>query len=60
MKQDLLVVSGGIVAFGLVMWSLSGNPSRPAPSKVQVVQKLDVDRDLKAVSERSPYMRSER
>jgi hypothetical protein len=45
MKQDLFIVGGGIVAFGLAIWGLWGNP-RHSP--------------LKIVSERSPYMRTER
>jgi hypothetical protein len=60
MKQDLLMVVGGIVATGLTMWSFWGNPPKHAAPKVMVVQQLDVDPDLKAVTGRSPYMRSER
>jgi hypothetical protein len=60
MKQDMLIVAGGIVATGLAMWSLWGNPPKHGAAKVLVVQQLDADPDLKVVSERSPYMRSER
>jgi len=60
MKQDLAIVTGGIVATGLAMWSIWGNPPKHSAPRVMVVQQLQADPDLKAVSERSPYMRSER
>ena len=60
MKQDLLIVVGGIIATGLTMWSFWGNPPKHSAPRMQVVQQLQADPDLKAISERSPYMRSER
>jgi hypothetical protein len=60
MTRDLLMVAGGIVATGLTMWTLWGNPPKHAAPKVMVVQQLEADPDLKAVTSRSPYMRSER
>jgi len=64
MRQDLLLVAGGIVATGLTMWGFFGNPpkhsAQHSASGLMVVQRLDADPDLKAVSGRSPYMRSER
>ena len=61
MKQDVLIVAGGIVATGLAMWSVWGNPTpKHGAAKVLVVQQLDTDPDLKAISARSPYMRTER
>ena len=59
MKQDLFIVGGGIVVVGLAIWSLCGNPRHNAP-KEHVAQHLNVDPELKTVSERSPYMRTER
>jgi hypothetical protein len=60
MKQDLAIVTGGIVVTGLAMWSVWGNPPKHSAPRVVVVQQLQADPDLKAISERSPYMRSER
>ena len=60
MRLDLLLVAGGIVATGLTMWGFLGNPPKHSSSGLLVVQQLDADPELKAVSERSPYMRSER
>ena len=59
MRQDLFLVCGGIIAVGLAIWGVSGNPPHSAP-KAQVAQELNVDPELKLVTERSPYMRSER
>jgi hypothetical protein len=60
MRQDLLMVAGGIVVTGLAMWSFWGNPPKHSAPRLQVVQQLQADPDLKAISEHSPYMRSER
>jgi len=60
MRQDLLFVAGGIVATGLTMWGFLGNPPKHSVPRVSVVQQFDADPDLKVISERSPYMRSER
>jgi hypothetical protein len=59
MKQDLFLVGGGIVAVGLAIWGLWGIPRHNAP-KEHVAQHLNVDPELKIVSERSPFMRTER
>jgi hypothetical protein len=56
MKQDLCVGVGGVVAVGLAIWGLWGNPRQGE----HVAQHLNVDPGLKIVSERSPYMRTER
>jgi hypothetical protein len=58
MKRDLLVISGGVFALGLVMWTVWGNPENVP--RVHAVQSLEPDPNLKLVSERSPYMRTER
>ena len=64
MRQDLLLVAGGIVLTGVTMWGFFGNPpkhsAQHSASRLMMVQQLNADPDLKAVSGRSPYMRSER
>ena len=60
MRQDLLFVAGGIVATGLTMWGFLGNPPKHNAPRLSVVQQFDAESDLKVISERSPYMRSER
>ena len=59
MRQDLFIIGGGTVGVLLVLWGLWGNPQHSAP-KAQVAQELNADPELKLVTERSPYMRSER
>jgi hypothetical protein len=59
MRQNLFMVGGGIIVLGLVVCGLWGSPRHIAP-KAQIRQELNVDPDLKLVTERSPYMRSER
>jgi hypothetical protein len=56
MKRDLSIISGGILAFGAVLWTLWGNPE----PHLHAAQALQADPNLKLVSEGSPYMRTER
>lgn len=60
MGRDLLVISGGIVALGLVGWTFWGNPEIGTVPRMHTVQSLQSDPNLKLVSEHSPYMRNER
>lgn len=53
------MVGGGIIVLGLVAWGLWDGPRHIAP-KAQIRQELNVDPDLKLVTEHGPYMRSER
>lgn len=60
MKRDLPIVFGCIVATGLTIWSYWGNSPKNGAPRQAAMQQLDIDPDLKTISERSPYMRSER
>jgi len=51
-------MSGTILAIGAVVWAFWGNPE--TSKRTSAVHKMDVAPELKLVSERSPYMRSER
>jgi hypothetical protein len=53
------MVGGAVVAVGLALWGLWGSPQHRAP-KAQVAQELNIDPELKRITELSPYMRSER
>ena len=59
MKHDVLAISGGMVALGAVLWIFWGNPVNVKRTPASY-QKLGSDSALKLVSERSPYMRTER
>jgi hypothetical protein len=58
-KRDILAISCGIVGLGAVLWIFWGNPSNVTRTHARF-QELNVDPELKLVSERSPYMRTER
>lgn len=58
MKRDLLVLSGGTLVVGCVVWVVWGNPE--SVPRMHSFQEMKADPELKLVSERSPYMRSER
>jgi hypothetical protein len=56
--RDLLVISGGMLAVGVVVWAFWGHPE--SVSGMHPTQVMKSDAELKLVSERSPYMRTER
>jgi hypothetical protein len=56
MRRDLLVI--GMQAVGVVVWAFWGNPESVSGMHPTLVMKSDAE--LKLVSERSPYMRTER
>jgi hypothetical protein len=59
MKQDVLAISGGMIAVAVVLWIFWGNPANVKRTPASY-QELGSDPALKLVSERSPYMRTER
>jgi hypothetical protein len=58
MKRDVLVISGGMLAVGVFVWAFWSN-LEIAPS-MHTVQEMQAAPGLKLLSERSPYMRTER
>jgi hypothetical protein len=60
MKRDIGVISGATLAIGMIMWAFVGNPESASRARISGTQKMDIAPELKLVSERSPYMRSER
>jgi hypothetical protein len=61
MKRDLLVMGGAMLALGLAMWMVWGNPEMSSTPKASVVQSFGPkDPDLRVVTERGPYVRNER
>ena len=49
MKYDLLVISGGMLAVGIVIWGFSGHPNH-AP-RMHAAQEMKADPNLKLISE---------
>jgi hypothetical protein len=60
MKRDILVMSSATLAAALIAWAFWGNPPMSAEPRFPLAQSLDQDPAVKLVTERSPYMRSER
>jgi hypothetical protein len=58
MKRYIGVMSGTILAIGAVVSAFWGNPE--TAKRTSAVHKMNVAPELKLVSERSPFMRSER
>jgi hypothetical protein len=58
MKRGLLIIGSGMLAAGTVFWAVWGNPEN-AP-RMHTVQEMKAAPELRLVSERSPYMRTER
>jgi hypothetical protein len=58
MKQDVWVIAVGMLAIGFAAWAVWGNPES-AP-RVHAAHEIQASPEIKLVSERSPYMRSER
>lgn len=58
MKQDILAISGGILTIGVIVWAIWKNPENLP--RMHTLQELRAASDLKPISERSAYMRSER
>jgi hypothetical protein len=58
MKRDLLIIGSGMLAVGTVFWAVWGNPENVP--RMHTVQEMKAAPELKLVSERSPYMRTER
>ena len=46
-------------AFGFIAWVVFANPQKSSP-RLEASQSLSADPDLRLISERSPYMRTER
>jgi hypothetical protein len=60
MARDILTMSGATLALGFIGWAFWGNPPLSAEPRLPMSQSFKLDPDLKPVSERSPYMRTER
>jgi hypothetical protein len=59
MKRDLWLTGSGVLACGAVVWIFWGNPENLHRMHA-VAQEISADPALKLVSQKSPYMRSER
>jgi hypothetical protein len=60
MTKDFVAIGAGMLIVGLAMWSLWGHPQHTRPAETQEARILADDPALKLVSEKNPYMRTER
>ena len=60
MRRDLLLIFSAILALGLISWTFWGNPEVGSAPRMHAAQSLKADPNLKLISERSAYMRTER
>ncbi len=60
MRRDLLLIFSAILALGLISWTFWGNPEVGSALRMHTAQSLKADPNLKLISERSAYMRTER
>jgi hypothetical protein len=59
MTKDFVAIGAAMFVIGLGVWSLWGPPPARAP-ETQQVRVLADDPALKLISEKNPYMRTER
>ena len=60
MSKDFMAIGAGMLVVGLGIWSLWGSPQNARPVETQEVRILADDPALKLISEKNPYMRTER
>jgi len=60
MTKDTFVICAGMLAVGVGVWTVCGNPQSAKPGRTELVRILADDPALKRASETSPYMRTER
>jgi hypothetical protein len=56
MVRDLWILAAVSIAFSVIVWAILGN----SPLRTETSHSLNADPDLRLISERSPFMRTER
>jgi hypothetical protein len=64
MARDLLTLAALSIMFGVIVWIILGSPQKNLRQKswlrMETSRSLNADPDLRLISERSSYMRTER
>jgi hypothetical protein len=60
MVRDPWILTATIFAFGIIAWVLLTERPQKSPLRLETSHSLSADPDLRLVSERSEYMRTER
>jgi hypothetical protein len=54
------IIAAAVFAFGVITWVVVAERPPKSPVRIEAARTLAADPDLRLVSERNPYMRSER
>ena len=60
MVRDPWTTAAGRVAFGMIAWVLVAERPQKSPVWMEASQSLSADPDLRSISERSEFMRTDR
>ena len=60
MMRDPRTLAAALFAFGVIAWVVLAERPPESPVRIEAARTLAADPDLRFVSERSPYMRTER
>ena len=60
MMRDPWTLAAAVFAFGVIAWVVVAERPRQSPVRIEASQTLATDPDLRLISERSEYMRTER
>jgi hypothetical protein len=64
MMRDLWILAAVSITVGVIVWIVLGNPQKRSLQRsslrMETSHSLGADPDLRLISERSPYMRTER
>jgi hypothetical protein len=59
MVRDPWIIAAALLAFGVIGWVVAERPPK-SQVRIEAARTLAADPDLRLVSERNPYMRTER
>lgn len=60
MVRDPWTFAAALFAFGVIGWVVVAERPQKSPVRLETTPSLSADPDLRLISERSPYMRTER
>ena len=60
MVRDPWTLAAALFAFGVIAWVLVAERPQKSAERLETSHSLSADPDLRLISERSPYMRTER
>ena len=58
--RDPWTLAAALLSFGVIAWVVVAERSPKSPVRIETARTMTAEPDLRLVSERSPYMRTER